>query len=187
MSRSWSDLAAKHNILIVLRRMPWLRVAEQPDATSTYPDSNSSGVHYVHFDDALTKFEAFARAQGVAEQVVLISSDDAFVIRGELYVRIPEQKAAYRVAMEAYKNAARRRLGVVIAAAGRLSTGGVVIYVYGPQDPSEAELLMFSDGLKLSLPQVLPAAVAVGNIRSSVLRYLRGRLSAVSSAEDRMK
>jgi hypothetical protein len=144
----------------------------------------SPDVPYPPFDDAMSRFTAFAATQGVSGRLVFISCKDAFFVRRKLVVRVPEQETARQRAKQTYADASRRRLGVAISAAATLPGPTLAISVYAPRDPEEAERLMFNDGLKLSIPQTLRPATAIGAITTFLLRKLFGRLSFAQSAEE---
>jgi hypothetical protein len=83
-------------------------------------------------------------------------------------------KRAYAV----YRPAVRKRLGVLVSALGRSSSGETLTYIYGPRDPDEAEHLMYPDGLKLNVPTSPWTVVPVGQLTWTLLRPLRRRHSA---------
>ncbi|HYI10493.1 MAG TPA: hypothetical protein VEK57_15640 [Thermoanaerobaculia bacterium] len=140
---------------------------------------------YPPFDEVLAKFASFARSQNVSGELVFVSPHDAFLIRGALYIQVPEQAPARHRAKQAYEEAARRRLGVVVSAFAGLPGGALAIYVYGPKKSDEAERLMFPDGLKLSVPQVLRPAKTIRTLTAFLLRLLCGRGSIAAGLEER--
>jgi hypothetical protein len=145
------------------------------------PEVGAADAPYPPFDDALAKFVAFAESRGILHETVFVSGDDAFRIRGELYVCLPEQQVARSRAKQAYEDAARRRLGVVISTIG-VADGRLAFYIYGPKNADEAERLMFPDGLKLSVPQVARSIRTIGAIAAIAVRGLR-----LQSAEEHLK
>ena len=118
-------------------RSSWLEAAE----SARYPT----------FEEAIEQFSRFARSQGHFGILKLITSLDAFFIRRVLFVRIPRQGDAVVQSRKVYLRAARRRLGVLIASAGTLRDGTLLVYVGSPIDTVDAMDRMYPDGLKLTV------------------------------------
>ncbi len=119
---------------------------------------------YPEFEEAVARFVAFARGQGICESVVFVCSGDVAMTQGRIHVRLPDPDRSRQCAKRLYEAAAARRRGVII--------GGLCVvdchfcaYVYGPVDDDEASRLMVPDGVKLTIPCSLPDAEAVRGLR----------------------
>src|SRR5262249_51030455 len=95
--------------------------------------------------------------------------------RQTMFVAIPDQQAAIAQAQHQYAAAARRRLGVLLAVAGRLRDGGFIAHVSSPASAEEAVNHMYPDGLKLSILSPLHEARSIVRCRLAVLRLATAR------------
>jgi hypothetical protein len=136
---------------------------------------------YPSFDEAVSRFSAFAREQGAPTDILFVCPADVAVVNGQIYVRRPDPHLARERASHLYEAAVSRRRGVVIAALCTLPRL-VCTYVYGPVDDDEAMRLMFPNGLKMSLPQPLRNAEPSRGLHWWRIKMLE-RLSPVSSSK----
>ncbi|HJQ39881.1 MAG TPA: hypothetical protein VKB93_22285 [Thermoanaerobaculia bacterium] len=142
---------------------------------------------YVPFEEGIRGFRTFASSQGLEGDIVFITAADIAIWRRQMYVRIPNQNAAWSAARAAYKAAVRNRRGVLIAAACRLPGQRLGIYVYAPGNLVEAVESLFPDGLKLSVPAEPSTAVLVSGIRFCILRTLQRAFPPPFAVEDLLR
>jgi hypothetical protein len=124
------------------------------------------------FQAAVSDFRRFLAGQGHADELVWVFRDDLW-FRGPDHVlmRYPPPAGNKLLAEKVYIEGRKR--GLVDITAVATARGHVAATVWFPKFPEE-EVQGWSQGLKLSVRQPLPAAKVVGGLAWKLARYTSG-------------
>jgi len=141
---------------------------------SEQADAEDDG-DYPQFETAVARFRSFASGHGHGSNLRFVDCSKVLVLRCGLYARIDSPAISTANARIVYEAAVARRLGVQISAIAKVASGELLAFIYGPDTISQAEALMYPNGLKMSIPLALPAARVVGSATFEILRIFGGR------------
>jgi hypothetical protein len=139
----------------------------------------------VNFEDAVTKFQDFLRANGYPGEVVWVQPDDVLLTGKRLvYVRVSVPNAREKIARQIYEEGMGRRRGVLFGTICELG-GTTCSYVWAPESDDEAGRALMPVGMKMNTKNDKIRGVSVMSgvrwaylrVRYSGKQVLRGELS----------
>lgn len=124
------------------------------------------------FQEAISNFRRFLVEQGHSAELVWVFRDDLWLRSPtQVWMRYPPPAENYSLAEKVYNEGRERGLVEIVAVATANDRAATTVWF--PKFPEE-EVQGWSQGLKLSIRQPLPAAKVVGGLRWRAVGYLSG-------------